>query len=476
MANRFLLFTSLLVAVFMTSFVALGQPALPSGLAEDNDPEESAKITEPSSPSDGAEKEVKKPDDTDGVWGHDVLKDWRISGFTDHRLGPRITGHPNQEPASLAESRTQVKALKTFDSVTATIRGDLIADAVSDDRSIDFEQGRGIVDLREANLFWRPNEFLDIKAGRQILTWGTGDFVFLNDLFPKDFRSFFIGRPDTYLKAPSDAIKASFYSDIANLDLVYTPQFDPDRYLSGQRLSIFNPFTGQITGDNTPLSVTTPDQAFDQDEWALRLNKTVASHEWAIYAYDGYWKSPVSLNPSQQSLTFDRLSTYGGSLRGPLPNLSGLGNIEFSYYDSRSDQNGRQPTIPNSQWRGLIGYDVELKTNLTLGLQYYVEHIMDYDALVANAPTGQNLPNETRHLITANFQRNWPEYQITARLFAFYSPNGGDGYLRPRLDWSVTDHLSVQGGANIFFGSDKYTQFGQLDDNDNLFMTIRLGF
>ncbi len=62
-----------------------------------------------------------------------------------------------------------------------------------------------------------------ITLGRQILTWGTGDLVFINDLFPKDWVSFFIGRDVEYLKAPSDALKVSAFSSWANLDLVYTP-------------------------------------------------------------------------------------------------------------------------------------------------------------------------------------------------------------------------------------------------------------
>ena len=36
----------------------------------------------------------------------------------------------------------------------------------------------------------------DVKIGQQVLTWGTGDYVFLNDLFPKDYPSFFAGRSD----------------------------------------------------------------------------------------------------------------------------------------------------------------------------------------------------------------------------------------------------------------------------------------
>jgi len=64
-----------------------------------------------------------------------------------------------------------------------------------------------IFEPRELKLEIFPALWWDLKIGRQILTWGKGDYVFINDLFPKDYRSFLSGRNIEYLKAPSDAIK-----------------------------------------------------------------------------------------------------------------------------------------------------------------------------------------------------------------------------------------------------------------------------
>ena len=97
-----------------------------------------------------------------------------------------------------------------------------------------------------------------ITLGRQILTWGTGDLVFINDLFPKDWVSFFIGRDVEYLKAPSDALKVSAFSGWANLDLVYTPRFDADRFIDGRRLSFFNTGRGRLTGRDAVVLVERP--------------------------------------------------------------------------------------------------------------------------------------------------------------------------------------------------------------------------
>ena len=65
------------------------------------------------------------------------------------------------------------------------------------------------IDPREAWLSTQPLDFLDLKAGRQVVTWGTGDLLFINDLFPKDWQSFILGRDEEYLKAPSDTVKVA---------------------------------------------------------------------------------------------------------------------------------------------------------------------------------------------------------------------------------------------------------------------------
>ena len=125
---------------------------------------------------------------------------------------------------------------KEFELFTANLTTDLIYDTVDRQRHIDLEHGKGWLDLREANIEFSPADFMDVKLGRQILTWGTGDLLFINDMFSKDWNSFFIGRDEEYLKAPSDAIKSSFFSSAINVDLVITPHFDADRYIDGERV------------------------------------------------------------------------------------------------------------------------------------------------------------------------------------------------------------------------------------------------
>ena len=199
----------LLIAVLIVqSHVSLAQdPLLPEGLLDD--------------PFATPETTIEQDETIDPTLS--------FGGFWESRIGGRLVDDNNQRSASLSEIRLQLEFSKDFDLASINLVGDFIYDHLADQHSIDLEKGQGYFDLREANFEASPTDNVDLKFGRQILTWGTGDLVFINDLFSKDWHSFFLGRDEEYLKAPSDALKASLYSNVVNVDLIYNPHFDADR-------------------------------------------------------------------------------------------------------------------------------------------------------------------------------------------------------------------------------------------------------
>lgn len=412
----------------------------------------------------------------DAVHGKSPLADiaQRLDGFVETRFGVRTGDDPYQDDLSIAEARTQLAAQWTpGGSTTVRVVGDLIYDAVEPDRSLDLETGRGWLDLREASLVFRPVSFADVKVGRQILTWGTGDLIFLNDLFPKDFRAFFIGRDDEYLKAPSDAVRVSTFFDLVNLDVAWTPRFDPDRAIDGTRLSFFNPLLGRLSGEDAMIRAALPDDWIDDDELALRAYRNLGAWETALYFYEGFWKSPAGFDDQGRAL-HPALRVYGASVRGPL--RGGIASAEVAHYDSRDDQSGRDPFVQNGETRFLLGYEREVATNLTLGLQYFGQRTTEVDALIATLPAGFRVPDEFRHTLTVRLTRLAMNQNLTLSLFKFWSPNDDDGHLRLRASYKVTDAWRVEGGANLFYGPDEQTFFGQLKGNDNVFVGVRRSF
>ncbi len=397
-----------------------------------------------------------------------------IHGFVDLRAGSRLQSDKYQRDTSLLEARLQLEYSHQFDAATLQLRGDLLADEVTSGESLDLQTGDGIFDLREANLVFSPTESSDLKIGRQILTWGTGDLLFINDLFPKDWQAFFIGRDEAYLKAPSDALLLSLFPAWATIDLALTPLFDSDRYISGERLSYWNPQLGRVAGRDAVSDAERPDNWLQDYELALRLTKNIAGYELAAYGYRGYWKSPAGFNQTSGRASFPRLNTYGASLRGSLQ--GGIGNAEFGYYDSRDDRSGTDPLRPNSELRYLLGYERELARELTAGGQFYLEQLLDYGSYRQSLPAGQQPRDEYRQMLTLRLTKLLLQQTLTLSLFGYWSPSDQDFYLRPTVKYKLTDALLLTAGGNLFGGQRRDTFFGQFADNSNIYAGIRYSF
>ena len=69
---------------------------------------------------------------------------------------------------------------------------------------------------------------LEVRVGRQPTTWGTGDLLFINDMFPKDWVVLLLGREEQYLKNPVDAARFGIFGLPVNMDVVFMPEFTPD--------------------------------------------------------------------------------------------------------------------------------------------------------------------------------------------------------------------------------------------------------
>jgi hypothetical protein len=385
-------------------------------------------------------------------------------GFYEMRGGYRLQNDKYEKDMSIMENRFQLDLFSYLDRVDFKFKGDFISDLVT-------EQGH--FDLREINIFARPLDFMDVKVGRQILTWGTGDLVFINDMFPKDWQSFFIGRDTEYLKAPSDAAKVSLFGDWANLDIVYTPKFDPDRFINGERISYWNQNLFRPAGQDAIVHTNRPDRWFGDSEFAARLYKNIKNYELALYGYHGYWKSPAGQDVTMSQALFPDLNVYGASVRGAVG--KGIGNLEIGYYESADDRSGNNPLINNSEMRYLAGYTQEIARDFTMGLQYYVEQMLNFTRYRRNRMSGPSR-DQYRHLITLRLTKLLMNQNLRCSLFTYYSPSDKDVYMRPNTNYKVSDNLAVELGSNIFFGDYPNTFFGQFRKNTNVYAGLRYSF
>lgn len=380
-----------------------------------------------------------------------------LNGFVESNFSPRIRENvffKNSDYVS-AESRIQLSYQHFGESAEAFFKTDFVNDQVKNTTEIE---------LREANIKFTPFKFMDVKAGRQILTWGVGDLVFVNDVFPKDWNSFFSGREVEYLKAPNDAVKFSFFNDFANLDFVFIPIFEADRLPEVERFSYWN---GQSLS-NSPLVTEKPSKTFGNQEYSFRLSKRLFNYKTSLYYYRGFWKTPKG---QTQTFTgfYPELDVFGVSFRGQL--LGGVFAGEFGYYNSREDKKGENPSVENSSYRYLVNFEKEIVADLTGNIQYYSEIIKDFD--ISTQAQGRE---EFRHLLTTRLTKRLFYETLTLSLFAFYSTSDEDFYLRPEAAYGFSDNLKFSVLGSIFGGKESYTIFGQNEDNSNVSFRLRYSF
>ncbi|MBI3893543.1 MAG: hypothetical protein HY303_18650 [Candidatus Wallbacteria bacterium] len=342
------------------------------------------------------------------------------------------------------------------------------------DVSHDAVTGGTDVELREGALDWRKGR-LDLRAGRQVLTWGLGDLVFINDLFPKDYESFFLGRPIEYLKVPSDALRTSLALKGAAVDVVAIPFFSADRLPARDRFVLgFDPFASANTSQTMQ-----PAASWANTELAARVHGSTGSTELALYAFRGFFHSgslrgDPAAAPATVMRFFPRLSVYGASVQRSA--LQGILSVEAGYYDSRDDRQGLDPLIPNSSARWLVGYQREVSTDFTIGLQHVSELMMDHDRYRSALPAGFPEVSRYRQTFTVRATRLLDRQTWKLSVFAFFGFTENDVMLIPEAEQKVSDQLSVAVGANLFGGDNRATTFGTLADSSNVYVRARLGF
>lgn len=407
-----------------------------------------------------------------------VAADVDLHGFVEGAWGVRVTDDPafdGVQDYTLSETRAQLRVSATGDAGEVFIRTDVLQDHVVSD-------GTDVL-LREGFLrFTTAKDHLDVKAGRQALTWGTGDLVFINDLFPKDWESFFSGREDQYLKAPADALRLGVFGLPFDVDLVLTPEFTPDRLPApGERLSFYLP---PVPPDQL-LAPALPAERFRNGEAALRLSRYVGSATVSLYGYRGFYKTPIGVRlvSSGDGGTLaplpyhPRLSVGGASARGAL--AGGVAWLEGGYYDSReSDGLDPQAWVPNSSLRYLAGWERQWLPDLNITVQYYAERMLDRDSHRADLAGLPILPGQdpVHELWTLRLEKLLHYQLLRISAFGFLSPTSRDGHGRFLTSYKLSDEVEVAVGANVFFGDDDFTMFGQFENNDSVFGRLRYGF
>lgn len=380
---------------------------------------------------------VHANDDEWDDWQETPSSPWSYNGFVQGKVGRFLSSQPQSTNFSARDLTLRLETQYEGELFQAQFKADSQYLLLKSDWQHQVRELAVSVDLANSDNETISDSALaglSFKVGRQSLSWGLGEFIFLNDLFAKDWQSFFNGDDISYLKKPNDALKLSYFFGEASLDVVYQTQHSVD--------NLYQPISGLISPSDSSIHA--------------RYYFSSGQTDYAFYASDGIGNTPLFI---AGSFEYQQLKSLGASMIKPL--AGGLFKAEFSNYwlDNSLAQSSKQQ-------RYLIGFEREIMPRLNLSLQAYLEQD-------SNPYASHTLDN--RQLITTSFNYRSSDDNWNNQVMLFHSPNHHDNYLRISSSYRYSDQIILSGHINNLNGHSD-TFFGQLKAIDNAALRITFYF
>ncbi len=349
-----------------------------------------------------------------------------VKGFVDSYHALRT-----ESPGDWMSSRTRLRTEATLEKGGAGIfaSANLVYNAVLKDMS-------GL-QLREAYSFW-GSEHWDIRAGKQIITWGVADGLRVTDVIsPMDYTEFLAQDYDD-IRIPVGAVRVRYSRDKWSLDAVAVPVPEFFRIPMDAR----NPWSvGAAPLGDEPLR-----RACNM-EYGARLSFFLSGVDFSLTALHTWNKMPELRGAM---FVYHRLGVFGGDVSIPLGKF--VIRAEAADYLDDLDVNTAN---------GLIGIDWYPGNDWNVSAQYNHNYRMsgsERNTALATFRLSKALLGNTLNLST----------------FAYVDVTDGGVFNRLSADYAVSDQVHAILGYD-YFHADK-GMFKLYAHNSEIWMKLKYSF
>lgn len=299
--------------------------------------------------------------------------------------------------------------------------------------------------LREA-YFDYAGKYLEVKAGRQIITWGVADGLRLTDLIsPMDYTEFMANDYDD-IRVPVNAINLKYPGESFSAELVFVPV--PEYFVmpSGED----NPWTMPVpAGVSMDLSGT-PEKRLKNSEVGGRLRFFLENLDFSLTALRTFNKSPITVagfDPVAKSAVikgvYEPMNVVGGDVSIPAGELVIRGEVA-AYFGEPIALKNSMDYWHRSSFNALIGIDWYAGDNWTIMAQYMHKVIMDYQSVLG---TEQNTS-----MITARISKELLNNTLKLSVYGMFDVDNVGFYVRPAADYLLNDQITISLGGDWLGG------------------------
>ena len=373
-----------------------------------------------------------------------------VKGFVDTYHAVR-----SERPNDWMSSRSRVRGEVTLekDHAGAYISANLVHNAILKERS-GFQ-------LREAYAYYSDNHW-DVRAGRQIITWGVADALRLTDIIsPMDYTEFLAQDYDD-IRIPVGGLRLRYSREKWSAEVVAIP---------------VSSFFELPTDDKNPWSVgplpigDEPSHRLYNMEYGGRLSFFLSGIDFSLSALHTWNKQPVFCNGVGE---YRRMTMLGADCSIPLGQFVVRG--EFAEYFDELQPNENPSTLIAKPHFDLQVKELSTRaaaTNALLGVDWYAGNDWSLSAQYAHKYVASGEHRNTG-LATLRISKDLLHNTLALQSFAYVDVTNGGVYNRLSADYALNDQLHATLGYD-FFHADRGT-FTIYDKNSEVFVKLKYSF
>ena len=315
--------------------------------------------------------------------------------------------------------------------------------------------------LREA-YFDYAGKYLEVKAGRQIVTWGVADGLRITDLIsPMDYTEFMANDYDD-IRVPVNAINLKYPGESFSAELVFVPV--PEYFVmpSGED----NPWSMPVPeGVSMDLSGT-PEKHIKNSEVGTRLRFFLENLDFSLTALRTFNKSPVTIadyDPETKSVViqgiYKPMYVLGGDFSIPVSEFVVRGEMAGYFGEPIALNDSRRYRLRKT-FNVLLGLDWYAGDNWTFMVQYMHKIIMDYRKELGM--------EQNTSMVTARISKEVLNNTLKLSVYGMYDIDNVSFYIRPAADYLLNDQITLSLGADILGG--RRGTFKTYEDNTQIWV------
>lgn len=385
--------------------------------------------------------------------------DIRVKGFVDTYQAVQ-TGHPNKWMSSRTRARGELTIEKG--NAGAFVSANAIYNSI-------VKEQNGF-SLREACGYFSLGNW-DIRAGRQIITWGVADAVRLTDIIsPMDFTEYLAQDYDD-IRVPVTGIRVKYVKPSWAAEVIAIPI--PSFFELPTNSS--NPWAFSFPGVNLPYSINLdniPSKNLENSEYGGKFSVFMPGIDFSVSALHTWNKMPVFAVSAAENgdLVFNgiyrRMTMLGADASIPVDKVVIRG--EFAEYLDEAQTPaaiGATPPRKNTT-NALVGIDWYPGNDWTFAVQYSHKYIAGFSSDMSGF--------RNSGLATLRVAKDLLRSTLNLSTFAYVDVTNGGIYNRLYAEYAVTDQIHAFLGYDFFHAA--AGMFAMYSKNSEIWLKLKYSF